>query len=282
MTSAAADAEHYCETLVRDADRDRFLATLFAPQPQRRHLLALHAFDIEIARIRYAVHEPMAGEIRLQWWREAIGGERDGEAAANPVAAALIDAIAVHALPRQPFIDLIEARSFDLYTDPMVSVAALDGYADKTDGGILTLAARIAAGAPPDPAIRRAAFAQTTVRIVQSLARDAARGQLYLPLDVMQQFGAAPEDLFAGKVTPELEAVLANLRLRARDALAAARSALGAMTPAMLPAVLPLAPVKPLLKAMERAHPAFTPPDVSRWRRQWAIWRASRDPARMV
>ncbi|HWM82554.1 MAG TPA: squalene/phytoene synthase family protein [Pseudolabrys sp.] len=279
MTSPADSAYRYCEKLVYDTDRDRYLATLFAPKPQRRHLLALYAFDIEIARIRHVVHEPMPGEIRLQWWRDAISRQRDEEAAANPVAAALLDTIDNHRLPLQPFLDLIEARSFDLYTDPMVSVAALDGYADKTDGGIVGLAALVATGASPEPAIRRAIFARTIVRLLQSLPHDASRGQLYLPLDLMQQFGAEPGDLLAGKATPEVEAVLANLRLRARDALTAARAA--AVAPAMLPVLLSLAPVKPLLQRMEREHHPFAPPESPRWMRQWSIWRASRDPSRL-
>jgi phytoene synthase len=285
MASSAESADSYCEKLVRGADRDRFLAALFAPKPQRRHLLALYAFDVEIARIRHAVHEPMPGEIRLQWWREAVGRERDEEAAANPVAAALLQAITANDLPLQPFLDLIEARSFDLYSDPMLSMAALEGYADKTDGVIVGLAALIAAGKPVDPSIRRIALAQTIVRILQSLARDASRGQLYLPLDLMQQFGAEPADLLAGKITPELEAVLANLRLRARNALAGAQVAVvavAAATPAMLPAILPLATIKPSLQRMEREHAPFAAPRLPQWRRQWAIWLAARDPSRMV
>jgi phytoene synthase len=276
-----ASTSPYCEKLVREADRDRFLASLFAPQLQRRYLLALYAFDIEIARIRHAAHEPIPGEIRLQWWREAIRGERSSEASANPVAAALLDTITANRLSLQPFLDLIEARSFDLYTDPMVSMSALEGYAEKTGGNIIGLAAVIAAGKPADPLIRHTALAQTIVRIIESLAHDASRGQLYLPLDLMQQFSADPADLFAGKVTPELEAVLANLRLRARDVLVAARSVAGELVPSMLPALLPLASIKPLLRQMEREYQPFQPPVLSQWRRQWAIWRASRDPYRM-
>ncbi len=79
----------HCAALVREADRDRYLATLFAPAAQRDALYALYAFNVEIARVRDLAREPMPGEIRLQWWREALSGEREGEAAAHPVAAAL-------------------------------------------------------------------------------------------------------------------------------------------------------------------------------------------------
>ena len=59
-------------------DRDRYLADLFAPADARPHLFALHAFNVEIARVRGKVSEPMPGEIRLQWWREHLRGEHGG------------------------------------------------------------------------------------------------------------------------------------------------------------------------------------------------------------
>src|SRR5258707_10863917 len=102
----------HCENLVREADKDRFLATLFAPADRRGALFALYAFNIEVARVREAVREAMAGEIRLQWWRDAIEmGAR--EAQAHPVPAPLLDTGDRFGLPVAPLIDLIEARSFD-------------------------------------------------------------------------------------------------------------------------------------------------------------------------
>ena len=84
------DAFAHCEALVRAADKDRFLATLFAPAEHRQALFALYAFNVEVSRVREAVREPLAGEIRLQWWSEVLAGEGRGEVAANPVAAALL------------------------------------------------------------------------------------------------------------------------------------------------------------------------------------------------
>ena len=83
------DVFAHCEALVRAADKDRFLAALFAPAAHRGALYALYAFNIEIARVRESIHEPLAGEIRLQWWTDAIAGKAAGDAQANPVAAAL-------------------------------------------------------------------------------------------------------------------------------------------------------------------------------------------------
>src|SRR5262249_58031670 len=100
----------YCENLVRAGDKDRWLATLFAPADRRAHLHALYAFNLEVARVRDLAREPMAGEIRLQWWREALAGTR-GEAAANPVAAALLEAVERHGLARQTPLRLVQARA---------------------------------------------------------------------------------------------------------------------------------------------------------------------------
>ena len=69
-----ADSFDHCEELVRTGDKNRFLATLFAPQKYRRALYALYAFNLEVARTRELAREPIPGEIRLQWWRDVLGG----------------------------------------------------------------------------------------------------------------------------------------------------------------------------------------------------------------
>src|SRR5215813_4531200 len=116
------DAYTFCEALVRAADKDRYLASLFAPAAARQHLHALYAFASEIARVRDAAREPLPGEIRLQWWRDALQGEGRGQVSANPLAAALLDTIARSALPMDRLMALIDAHAFDLYDDAMRSI----------------------------------------------------------------------------------------------------------------------------------------------------------------
>src|SRR6476661_6778373 len=126
----------HCQELVAQTDRDRYLATLFAPGGKRGSLCALYAFNAEIARVRELAREPMPGEIRLQWWREVLLGERTGEAAAHPVAIALLETISRHELGRERLAELIEARRFDIYDEPMTSLAELQTYATATSGTI--------------------------------------------------------------------------------------------------------------------------------------------------
>ena len=125
---ALRQAYDHCASLARERERDRWLSALFAPEAARPHLHALAAFTCEIARVRAAVREPLAGEMRLAWWREALAGERDSEASSHPVAAALIETRAKFALPDSAFEDLLQGRTFDLYDDALATLADLEAY----------------------------------------------------------------------------------------------------------------------------------------------------------
>jgi phytoene/squalene synthetase len=108
----APEASHdYVLDLVRTADRDRFLGALFAPEPARRDLLALLAFDHELVRTRLVTSEPMLARIRLQWWREAAA-EAAGEASprAQPVVEALSETARRTELTADGLVAMIDAR----------------------------------------------------------------------------------------------------------------------------------------------------------------------------
>ena len=97
--SALADAYAHCEAILREADRDRWLAALFAPAELRPDLHALGAFSAAISHISELVREPLAGELRLTWWLEALSGERAGEAAGNPVCTGFAETLRRRSIP---------------------------------------------------------------------------------------------------------------------------------------------------------------------------------------
>jgi phytoene synthase len=268
----------YCEKLVREADKDRFLAALFAPERVRRQLFALYAFAIEIARVRESVSDPAAGEIRLQWWREVLGGTRASEARGHPPAAALFDTIVRAQLPVPRLVGLIEARRFDLYDEPMQDRAALEEYARDTSSVLIELGAHILDG-PPAAAVSAAADSAGKAYAIAGLLRaftiHAARRQLYIPLDILRRHGARVEDVFATRATAEVRAALTEMRELARshfDAYTAHRASLPAV---VAPAFLPVALVPIYLKRFRGANP-FRRGEVAQWRRQWTLWRAAR------
>lgn len=274
------DAFTHCEQLVRAGDKDRFLATLFAPAKHRRALYALYAFNLEVARVREIAREPMPGEVRLQWWTEVLSGAGRGEVAANPIAAALREVVVRFRLPPKVLADLIEARRFDLYDEPMATLDALEIYATKTSSSVIGLAARILNDGR-DPQIgefaHHAGVAYAISGLLRALPIHAARRQLYVPIEILQRHRAQSEDIFAKKPTLELRAALAEMRLRARHHLAAARALLEKMPVSAGPALLPLALVRPSLMKMERrSNRPFRPSEMSQWRKQWILWRTAR------
>lgn len=272
---AAARAE--CEAVLRRDDRDRWLASMFAPEADRPHLHALYAFSSEIARIRDVVHEPMPGEIRLQWWRDALETEERG-AFGHPVLMSLKATLAERRLPVRPLLDLIDARTFDLYDDPMPSLHSLEGYAGETQSALFQLSALVLArGEDPGTADAsgHAGVAYALTGLMRTLPLHARRGQIFLPLDALAGAGVSEADMRQGNDSAGLRTALADLRERARMHLDAARDALAEAPAAIKAAYLPLALVPLWLRSME-ALPPFEPmADTAQWKRQWVLWRAA-------
>ncbi|MGY8704753.1 phytoene/squalene synthase family protein [Bradyrhizobium sp. 18BD] len=273
------DTVTFCADLVRSHDFPRYAATLFAPAAERRALLALYAFNVEIVRVRDQVSQPLPGEIRFQWWTDLFSGLVHGSAEGNPVAAELLRAIRDFDLPVEPLSLLIDEHQFDLYNDPMPTLTALEGYLAATSSALLGLAARIM-GAPPEAAehlARHAGLAQGIVQVIASLPRDAAHRQLFLPQQVLASHGCQMEDVFAGKDTPNLRAVLEQLAGEALQHLTTALSLLAQVPASVRPAFLPLAQARAELKRLSQpGRNPFAPQPVSRLRTLWTLWRASR------
>jgi len=267
--------------LVRATDRDRFIASLFAPAEHRGAICALYAFNSEVSRVRETAREALPGEIRLQWWNDVINRDRDEEARANPVAAALLTTIERYRLSSAKLVDLIEARRFALYDDPIATVVDLETYATKTSSALLALAVQILAGANAEAVTTPAGIAFAIAGLLRVFPLHAARGQLYVPMELLDRHQVRPHDIFAGRSSAGLQAAFAELRDLGRRHLDAANQQMAALPPLAMPALLPVALVRPALMRLEGGDP-FSPAEIAPWRRQWLIWRAARHPARIA
>jgi phytoene synthase len=274
------DAFAYCAELVRQGDHDRYLAMLFAPVGERNALAALYAFNVEITRVRELAREPLPGEIRLQWWTDVLNGERAEEAGANPIAAALLMAITRHGLAADKLADLIDARRFDLYDELIATVAELETYTVRTSSALIDLGAQIL-GVEASVAARSAGLAYGITGLIRAFPIHAARRQLFVPAEILDRHNAHAHDIFAGRSSLAINAALAEMRDLARRHLVAAKEAVAKLRPQTLPAVLPVALVRPSLDRLERSD-AFAPVELAPWRRQWLIWRAARNPVRIA
>jgi phytoene synthase len=281
MSSAEGlkDSADFCTDLVRTHDFARYASTLFVPAEKRRALLALYAFNVEIARVREQVSQPLPGEIRLQWWTDMLAGAAHGGVEGNPVAAELLLAIRAFRLPVERLSRLIDEHQFDLFNDPMPTKAALEGYIDETSSALFSLSAAIAGRQSPEieHLARHAGLAQGIAQVMAALPRDASRRQLFVPLQLLEQYGSGMEEVFAGKQTPKLRAALDQLVGEAREHLKTALALLEEAPPQVRPAFLPLALVACDLARMSRAdNDPFVPRLTSRFRTLWTLWRASR------
>lgn len=261
-----AIAEHYahCESLLRERDRDLWLACLFAPQPARRHIHALYAYAIEAADVRGRVSQPLLGEMRLRWWSDALSGVAEG-VRAHPVADALIDTVTRFDLPRAELVALADAHVADLYDDQMPDLETLEHYCRMTSAGPMRWAARIL-GADPSSAFDEAGLALGITRMLR------APVGAHFPADLLARHGA---DIHAD--SPALRAAHAELRHKALTHYEAARDAARALGKGR-EALLPAASVPLYLARMigRDYNPLRGVKEPSPLRRQWRLWRAAR------
>ncbi|MDO9296569.1 phytoene/squalene synthase family protein [Bradyrhizobium sp.] len=269
----------FCADLVRSHDFARYASTLFMPTERRRALLAIYAFNVEISRVREQVSQPLPGEMRLQWWTDMLAGTSHGGVEGNPVAAELMLAIRSCRLPVERLSRLIDEHQFDLYNDPMPTMAALEGYINDTACALFSLGAAICGRQSPEieHLARHAGLAQGIAQVIAALPLDASRRQLFVPLQLLQQHGIGMEEVFAGKETPKLRAALDQLIAEGQGHLKTAFALLESVPSEVRPVLLPLALVRSDLQRMSRAdNDPFTPHVTSRLRTLWTLWRASR------
>jgi|APSaa5957512535_1039671.scaffolds.fasta_scaffold14876_4 phytoene/squalene synthetase len=194
-----SELETYCAKQVRTYDYDRFLTSLFAPSTVREDLFALFAFNHEVAKIREAVSEPMLGEIRLQWWREAIEGIYAGEPRNHEVVLPLSDAIHKHKLSKELFLDIIDARAADIYDENPQTLDDFEIYLGATSGNLMRLAADITA--PEDQNLSDLAYDMGVVwgliGTIRSIRYHISLNKLSLPQDLMDEHGVRKRDIFS-------------------------------------------------------------------------------------
>lgn len=235
MTESPADQ---CGRDLQRLDPDRWLTTLFAPDALRPGLFALYAFNAEIARARESVSQPMIGQIRLQWWREAWEGIAAGKPRQHPVV------LALHAhcrdLDQTAVMALIDARERDMEDTPFTDLAALTAYAQATSAPLMKLAVQQLGASADDSMINAAGTAYALAGILRAMPHLLAQHRVMLPADLLAAQGLTPEATYQTETGVALRPVVARIVIEAEAALQAARrqKVMRAALPALLPATL--------------------------------------------
>ncbi len=282
LVSSTARAEIIA--VARRWEIDRTIAASLAPKAVRLDLITLAAFSAELFRIADQVRDPVLGEIRVQWWRDALlGRERDaggrtenrtGNRTGHPVADAFTAVMKRHQLPHDVVSGLLDAHAHRLYADPPVDDAALDLELDLIEGGIFRCAARILGGDDAADAaravVRHGGRAYGLMRIGATLGAHLARGREPLPVTMDRITGRATaqdavqdETLVASNnafIARDWAVTLPVLCQRCRTNLIDMQHAMARLDAdnptlkrAIMAAMLPVAVVEPHLRALQRA-----------------------------
>lgn len=275
-----ADAA-YCRDQVMRYDRDRFRTVLFAPARYRDDLCALYAFNLEVAKIRETVSEPMLGAMRLQWWRETLDAAYRGEPRRHAVAAPLAGLIGARGLTRTHFDRLLDARAGDMDDAGFDTMAAMTAYAEDTAGTLLSLAQEVLGASDDGTATvaRHLGAAWALTGLLRALPYRLRQGRGTLPADLLTRHGVEPRTLRAFRADAPVRAAVAEVAGAAAARLGEARAAARAV-PVRARSPLLLAPLTDIyLRRLRRA--GFDPfdPGVAAsvpfamlhmaWRRLW-------------
>jgi len=242
--------------VARAGEPDRYLAALLAPQPQREALLALAALAAELARIpRLVVREPLMGDIRLQWWRDALG-LAEGQQSGHNVADAVREAARDYDLPAALLDGLIEGRALQLRGAPFADEQVLHDFLWETEGALFALASRVVglpAGADVEEACSVSGRAYGLARLLLRLPRELSLGRVPLPQTQIATADLTAQELLAGTGGgTKVAGLMSAYHGQIRASLARARKYAAQLPRRTRIAFLPLALVEPYVRALER------------------------------
>ena len=275
----------YIADLVRREDRDRFLTALFVPSALREDVLALYAFNVELARIRQNVSETLIGQMKLQWWRDVISAIYEGRDApkGNPVTESLAGCIRRHKLTRVHFDTILETREQEMRADDagfmFTDVTGLEGYALGTSSTLIQLVLGILGADSPltQGAARHVGIAVAFTGILRAVLIHAYDNRLYLPKAIVTGAGlSGVQDLQSqqnAKAAAKMIADIASVAMAHLDKARAAKVERAAV-PALLGATIAEQYLKTLkAAAYDLSHPKPVVMRASVLRLTWNAWR---------
>lgn len=277
---AEASFAHAAEAL-RQNDRDRYLSTLVLSGAHRDAVTALYAFNADVASTRERVSDPAPGEIRLQWWSDALEGEGHGAVRQNPVADALLDTITRYTIPAGTLLRLIGARRFDLYDDPMPDLETFEGYAGETVSTLYQLAAMIlneGEAIETGDAAGHLGVAHAMIGHIRAFGHVSAQGRIMLPWSIFAANGVREGEIFSGTESEGLSEALGQVGDLAAEHLGKAETAIATLPGRLKPAFASIAVLRAQLALLGQRPGIFTPAaDDPDWRKiarlAWWSWR---------
>lgn len=216
MNDLSASYAH-CRDVTRSRAKNFYYAIRMLPPERRDAMCAVYAFFRECDDLsdEGEVHQRRE---RLERWRQVVLGAEPAEP--SPVLAAFRDANRRFGIPSKHYSDLIDGTMMDL-----------DGYVYETFQDLYDYCYRVAStvglvcirifgfdGSPEaETMAEHQGIAFQLTNILRDVAEDASMGRVYLPREILAEFGLTPEDLLAGRPGPRFGELVRHMAGRARD-----------------------------------------------------------------
>ncbi len=276
----------YCTKLVRQYDKNRYLSGSLADSKRRQQLFSLYAFDIEINQIRDKISDAFPGEVRIQWWRDAITGNETGGVGNHPIASALISTIENYQLPIDPICNLLEARTFDIYNDPMPTMHDLEGYLGETSSILFQLATHILTSNSFQKladACGHAGVAYGLTNLLRSFPLHCRRRQLYIPVEIIKKYEVTESDLYNFSNLEGVTNILTEMRNQVRLHIKQLERYLPDIPLPAYPVFLPICLIELYLEKMENKQyqPFNSKIELSLYQRMKKIWSSAKSAKSM-
>jgi squalene synthase HpnC len=218
IVDAPAGIPAAAEVMARAHGENFPVASRLLGRGARADLLALYGF----ARLLDELGDSLAGDrlAALGWLEAELDRAFAGEAE-HPLLVRLQPTLRSHALPREPFLRLIEANRLDQRVTRYRTWEQLRGYCALSADPVGELVLGVF-GKASGERIALSDSICTALQLIehcQDVAEDLAAGRVYLPLEDLERFGATEADLAARRVEGALRAVLAFELARARSLL---------------------------------------------------------------
>ncbi|KAI9026173.1 isoprenoid synthase domain-containing protein [Hyaloraphidium curvatum] len=279
----AAGAFKYAADLVRRADYDHYLISLFQPSPSARNTyVTLRAFNVELAQVRDIVSNPLIGRMRMQFWRDTIEECFQGRPRKTPVAVALGEVLKTTQLSKLWFTRIINERDANLDVEQYISVKDMEKYCENTSSALLYLHLDSLGvkNSLADHAASHLGKASGIATLLKGTPYQAKERRVYLPGEILSKHGVSQEDLYrSGPDAKGLADSVFDIATIANNHAQTARKLME--TPEFpkraIPALLSLIPTENFLATLELANFNIFDSRVHQRRWNWPAqlwWRA--------
>jgi squalene synthase HpnC len=207
-----ADAESYTRWLATTHYENFHVVSFLLPKRLHQDFYNVYAFCRWADDLGDEIANKSEALRLLEWWRTLLNAMYEGEAW-HPVYVALAGTVRKYGLPRQLFIDLIDAFVQDQTVGRYGDWEELYGYCRRSANPVGRLVLYLC-GYRDEERHRLSDFTCTALQLAnfwQDVSVDLLKDRVYIPAEVMQRYGYSADDLFAQREDDAFRAVMKDV-----------------------------------------------------------------------